>query len=412
MAIMNQDVWALRLAKILIERYAYNVIDVRTEVREIWLGNPDRKDYPLLRLTGENFFRKPVDTQRVQRIRDAIETFFKREMDLTEIEFSTDNDGTVEDNFIRVSPDSCTDVKFSETFPEVKEVVLFAEDPQSEYKKLAESIRAVRDKQVKDTRRKFERGIPWASFIIIGICIALTVVINLMALKNDVFASAILLGAYYKTFVLAGNEYWRLFTAGFIHIDVFHLFVNMMALMNIGIMLERLYGKKHYLMILFSGIIVGNAFVFIGQGNVLTVGISGGLYALLGSLVIYAYDNGWLKQPQFRNQLIFIFLINLLVNFMPNISVLGHMGGLMAGLLLGIIFSETPHLKALRTNAKFAGIVLILTMLPLSQMNVKTDPIYAVTDGYVLDLASKVGLDAYAKSMGAKLSNYYEKVAK
>ncbi|MGB7595628.1 MAG: rhomboid family intramembrane serine protease [Erysipelotrichaceae bacterium] len=412
MAIMNQDVWALRLAKILIEHYSYNVIDVRTEVREIWLGNPDRKDYPLLRLTGENFFRKPIDTQRVQRIRDAIETFFKREMDLTEIEFSTDNDGTVEEHFVRVSPDSCTDVKFSETFPEVKEVVLFADDPQSEYKKLADSIRAVRDKQVKDTRRKFERGIPWATFIIMAVCIALTVIINLMALKNDVFASAILLGAYYKTFVLAGNEYWRLFTGGFIHIDVFHLLVNMMALMNVGIMLERLYGKKRYLMILFSGIIIGNAFVFIGQGNVLTVGISGGLYALLGSLVIYAYDNGWLKQPQFRNQLIFIFLINLLVNFMPNISVLGHMGGLMAGLLLGIIFSETPHLKSLRMNAKFAGIVMILAMLPLSQMNVETDPIYGLTDGYVLDLASKVGLGAYAKSMGVKLSNYYEKVAK
>ncbi|TFG82942.1 MAG: rhomboid family intramembrane serine protease [Erysipelotrichales bacterium] len=412
MAILNQDVWALRLAKILIERYAYDIIDVRTEAREIWLGNPNRQDYPLLRLTGENFFRKPIDSQRVQRIRDAIETFFKRKMDLTEIEFSTDGEGTLEDNIIRVSPDRCTDPKIIETFPEIKEVVLFAEDPQSEYKKLAESIRAVRDKQVKETRRKFERGIPWASFIIIGICIIMTVVVNLMATQNDIFASAILLGAYYKTFVLAGNEYWRLFTGGFIHIDIFHLMVNMMALINIGIMLERLYGKKRYLIILFSGIVIGNAFVFIGQGNVLTVGISGGLYALLGSLAIYAYDNGWLKQPQFRNQLLFIFSINLLINFMPNISVLGHMGGLLAGLLLGIIFSETPHLKALRTNAKFAAIAMLIAMVPLSQMNVRHDPIYGITDGYVLDIATKYGLGDYAKSMGNNLSVYYESLSK
>lgn len=412
MAILNQDVWALRMAQILIERYAYDIIDVRTEAREIWLGNPNRQDYPLLRLTGENFFRKPIDTQRVQRIRNAIETFFKREMDLTEIEFSTDNEGSLEAKIIRVGPDLCSDEKFCESFPEVKEVVLFAEDPQSEYKKLAESIKAIRDRQVKETRQRFDRGIPWASFIIIGICIAMTVFVNLLATKNDIFASAILLGAYYKTFVLAGYEYWRLLTGGFIHIDIFHLLVNMMALMNIGIMLERLYGKKKYLIILLSGILIGNAFVFVGQGNVLTVGISGGLYALLGSLAIYAYDNGWLKQPQFRNQLLFIFSINLLINFMPNISVLGHMGGLLAGLLLGIVFSETPHLKALRTNARFAGIVMILAMLPLSQMNVKREPIYGITDGYVLDMATKFGFGDYAKSMGIKLSNYYESLSK
>lgn len=412
MAILNQDVWALRMAKVLIERYAYNIIDVRTEAREIWLGNPDRKDYPLLRLTGENFFRKSIDSQRVQRIRNAIETFFKREMNLTEIEFSTDNEGKIEGEIIRVSPDNCTDMKFSETFPEVKEVLLFADDPQGEYKKLSDSIRAVRDRQVKATRKQFSNGIPWASFIIIGICVLITIAINLLATKNDIFASAILLGANYKTFVLAGNEYWRFFSGGFVHIDIFHLLVNMMALMNIGRMLERLYGRKKYLAILFSGIIIGNAFVFIGQGNVLTVGISGGLYALLGSLIVYSYDNGWLKQPQFRNQLLFILSINLLVNFMPNISVLGHMGGLMAGVLLGIIFSETPHLKSLRANAKLAAAVMVLVMLPLSQMNVKTAPIYGITDGYVLDMATKYGLGWYAASMGNKLSNYYERIAK
>jgi rhomboid protease GluP len=412
MAIMNQDVWAMRLAKILVERYAYNIIEVRTEVREIWLGNPDRKDYPLLRLTGENFFRKQIDIQRVQRIRDAIESFFKREMNLTEVEFATDNEGEIEGNIIRVSPDSCTDTVFSATFPEVKEVAKFADDPQDEYKKLADSIKAVRDRQVKQTRRQFERGIPWASFIVIGICVAMTVIINLLAIKNDIFASAILLGAYYKTFVLAGGEYWRFLTGGFIHIDIFHLLINMMAVMNIGMMLEKLYGPKRYLIILLTGIIVGNAFVFIGQGNVLTVGISGGLYALLGSLIVYAYDNGWLKQPQFRSQLLFILGINLLINFMPNISVLGHLGGLITGLLWGIIFSETPHLKLLRTNAKFAAIAMLLVMIPLSQMNVKHDPIYSITDGYVLDLANKFGLTGYSKYMANNLSNYYERISK
>jgi rhomboid protease GluP len=176
--------------------------------------------------------------------------------------------------------------------------------------------------------------------------------------------------------------------------------------------LEKLYGPKRYLIILLTGIIVGNAFVFIGQGNVLTVGISGGLYALLGSLIVYAYDNGWLKQPQFRSQLLFILGINLLINFMPNISVLGHLGGLITGLLWGIIFSETPHLKLLRTNAKFAAIAMLLVMIPLSQMNVKHDPIYSITDGYVLDLANKFGLTGYSKNMANNLSNYYERISK
>jgi len=412
MAILNQDVWALHCAKILIEQYAYSIIDVRTNAKEIWLGNPNREDYPLLRLTGENFFRRPFDTQRVQRIRQAIETFFKREMNLTEVEFFTDAPLEEEGQVVKLSPELCTDPHFCEAFPEVKEVLRFADDPQNEYNKLSEAIRAVRDKQVKEARKQFAKGIPWASFIIIGICTAISVTINLLAANYDIIASSIFLGAYYKTFVLAGYEYWRFFTTGFVHIDLFHLLINMMALTNIGMMLERLYGRKKYLSILFSGIIVGSLFVFIGQNNIVSVGISGGLYALLGSLIVYAYDNGWLKQPAFRSQLVFILSINLLVNLIPNVSVLGHAGGFVSGLLLGIIYSETPHLALLRKNAKIAALALLVLLVPISQVSIKHGPFYAKTDQYVIDLALDFGFDSYAEHMADRLSDYYEEVAR
>ncbi len=412
MAILKQDVWALRCAQILIDRYAYEMIDVRTNSKEVWLGNPNRSDFPLLRLSGENFFQRSIDQQRIERIKNAIETFFKREMNLTQVEFFADTPLQNDSDIIYVSPQLCSDVRFCESFPEVQPALMSEEDPQSEYERLLEAFKAMRDKQVRQTRKKFSEGLPWASFTIMGICVAITVAINLFAIKYDIFAASILFGAYYKTFVMAGFEYWRFLTAGFVHIDIFHLFINMMALSNVGMVLERLYGRKKFLSILLLGIVIGCVFVYIGEGNVLTVGISGGLYALLGSLIIYAYDNGWLKNPPFRNQLFFMLGINLLINFLPNISVLGHAGGFVTGVLLGIIYSETPHLAALRKNAKIASIALLVLLIPLSQMNIKTDPLYGKTDQYVLDMARDLNLNGYADWMSERLSNYYEEVSR
>ena len=58
--------------------------------------------------------------------------------------------------------------------------------------------------------------------------------------------TAIFLGAYYKPFIIAG-EFWRFLTAGFVHIDLWHILMNMLALRNLGMFMEKITGRWRYL---------------------------------------------------------------------------------------------------------------------------------------------------------------------
>ena len=130
-----------------------------------------------------------------------------------------------------------------------------------------------------------------------------------------------------------------LFTAGFVHVDVFHLLINIMAFRNLGTMIEPVLGKKRYLFVLIAGILFGNMFVFIVDDGAVGLGISGGLFALLGVLLVYLFETQAIRNPRIRNQVISTLIMNLMISMLPNVSMMAHLGGLQVGIFLGIIFS-------------------------------------------------------------------------
>ncbi len=78
---------------------------------------------------------------------------------------------------------------------------------------------------------------------------------------------------------------WQVVTYAFLHGGMFHLFFNMLGLWMFGSELERLWGNKRYLQFLLAGILAAALAQLLitwltGSGSP-TVGISGGLFALL-----------------------------------------------------------------------------------------------------------------------------------
>ena len=73
--------------------------------------------------------------------------------------------------------------------------------------------------------------------VIIAICFVVWLFIQLFP-SDSTITNSILIGAFYKPFVLAG-EYWRLLTAGFVHVELWHLAMNMMALLSLGKIFEE-----------------------------------------------------------------------------------------------------------------------------------------------------------------------------
>jgi len=146
------------------------------------------------------------------------------------------------------------------------------------------------------------------------------------------------LGALIPALVVLHDEYWRLFSAMFLHAGIFHLLFNMWALYIAGGYLERVVGSVRFTFLYFLSGLAGSVLVLSASSpTTATVGASGAIFGLFGALFAYAYLNRGrdLMAQQLVRSLGFIIVLNLVITFtIPNISWQGHVGGLVAGAAL------------------------------------------------------------------------------
>ena len=139
-------------------------------------------------------------------------------------------------------------------------------------------------------------------------------------------------------FVLQGAV-WQLFTSNFVHVNLAHLFGNMIFLWIFGMGAEMLFNSKQYLTIyLASGLFGSVLSLFIGIDSV-SAGSSGAIFGLFGAVTIYS------EGLDTRSIILAIFysLYFLALNIGVNVNVYAHAGGLIIGLLLGYYYARrTP----------------------------------------------------------------------
>jgi rhomboid protease GluP len=142
----------------------------------------------------------------------------------------------------------------------------------------------------------------------------------------------LLLGAKIESEILAG-EYWRFITPVFIHGGLLHVFINMYSLFAIGPVVERFFGPRRtlglYLLSGVAGVLLSFAF-----SPYPSVGASGAIFGLLGSLGVFLYQNRSAFGPAGKMQLrriVIIALLNLGLGLSPGIDNWGHLGGLIFG---------------------------------------------------------------------------------
>jgi len=140
---------------------------------------------------------------------------------------------------------------------------------------------------------------------------------------------------------IRAGEWWRLFTASFLHGGLLHLGVNALALSAIGPTVEQLYGRVRFALIFLFGGALGFAAstLFVRSPS---LGASAGLFALLGVLLGYAVRQRRAIAPSARRAMIREILmvagLNLAfgfaVQFVDNAA---HVGGFVGGLALGMV---------------------------------------------------------------------------
>ena len=238
------------------------------------------------------------------------------------------------------------------------------------------------------------QNLSYVSYAVVSICVMVYTLQLLLESKYGSSTNAmIFMGGYYRNYVIILKDYYRFITYGFVHGGVFHLAMNLYALINLGTFLEQVIGHfKYFLTLLFS--IIGGGLLAHLSGSELVVGLSGGLYGLLGLLIVIAYKSNWLHNPQIRNSFIRLLLINLLVSFMPSVSLAGHFGGLLIGILLGLVFT-TPKNEVKSIFYYNKVVATILCLLILSFMAIKDVNIisYYSNDITVLQMFNDYGFD-------------------
>jgi membrane associated rhomboid family serine protease len=131
---------------------------------------------------------------------------------------------------------------------------------------------------------------------------------------------------------VAEGEWWRLASSMFLHVNFFHLAVNMYSLYFAGTILEQLVGRWRFLLLYFVAGLAGAAGALVLSPNVPTVGASGAIFGILGALFVLE-RRGMINTG---GQIAGLIVLNLVITlvFSSFISVGGHFGGLIGGIVL------------------------------------------------------------------------------
>ena len=136
---------------------------------------------------------------------------------------------------------------------------------------------------------------------------------------------------------IRAGQYYRLLTGIFIHNGIFHILFNCYALYILGSQIESFFGKVKFTIIyLFSGLI-GALFSMTFGGNYASVGASGAIFGLMGSLLYFGYYYRVYLGNVVKSQIIPLIVANLVIGFIsPGIDNYAHIGGLLGGILITI----------------------------------------------------------------------------
>jgi hypothetical protein len=90
-----KEYWLFKAAHVLIEKYGYQLIDVRPIQEEIWLNNPKKEAYGLVRLSLASGFNIQSIEERTHKIREAIEQVMSTRPTFWDVQI--DDEGTLEE---------------------------------------------------------------------------------------------------------------------------------------------------------------------------------------------------------------------------------------------------------------------------------------------------------------------------
>ena len=144
-------------------------------------------------------------------------------------------------------------------------------------------------------------------------------------------------GAQYAPYIFDNGEWYRIFTAMFVHIGFRHIAGNMFCLIAVGQYIENYFGRVKFLIIYLISGLCGNLlslyFEVTSSTPIVTAGASGAISGLIGALLVLAIDPETRKL--FPLHRVIIGIVLLMIPGSKDVNVLAHLGGLITGFATG-----------------------------------------------------------------------------
>lgn len=157
-------------------------------------------------------------------------------------------------------------------------------------------------------------------------------------------------------FLTFNDEWYRLVSSGFLHFGLIHIAFNMLLLFQLGQLLEPILGRVRFGLLYFAALLGGSAGVLLLQPDSFAGGASGAVFGLLGAAAVWQLRQG--VNP-LSTGIGTTLLLNVMITFwVPNISIGGHLGGLVAGAGAGW-FMLAPRHQAVPKWLTFASPVVV-----------------------------------------------------
>jgi membrane associated rhomboid family serine protease len=146
-------------------------------------------------------------------------------------------------------------------------------------------------------------------------------------------------GVLFGPLLSQGNhEYWRLLTSGFLHASLIHIGFNMLSLWFVGRSLEPAIGRLYFAAVYLTALLAGSFGALVFTPDAPTLGASGAIFGVFGALIMVARAR---RIPLWQSGLLPILLFNFVYTLtVANVSIGGHLGGVVSGFVTGWLVTE------------------------------------------------------------------------
>ncbi|MGP4109642.1 rhomboid family intramembrane serine protease [Streptomyces sp. 4N509B] len=159
---------------------------------------------------------------------------------------------------------------------------------------------------------------------------------------------------------VAAGEWWRLLTSAFLHQEIWHIALNMLALWFLGRPLEGVLGRTRYVALyLISGLAGSTLEYVLAAQNQPALGASGAIFGLFGATAVLMR-----RLNQDMRPVAVLLGINLVITFAwSNISWEGHIGGLVAGTAIAYAMVHAPARRRTLVQVAACAVVLLVILV-------------------------------------------------